>query len=434
MMRILCVGAALLLALTCNSLHAQSCEATETTVCIKEGRFAVSLDWRDSDSNLLSLSRLDVSGTAAGTPRDDEWGYFRFEEGEPTSAIVSILDGRPITGAFWVFFAASTAREYTLTVTDTATDTVRQYFNPLGNLATAIADTQAFPDGGSKATGAISLDVGSAQHPHWGDISDTGRKGEGCSSDGGGACLLDGRFEVSASWRDFDGNTGSGIGAVLEDDASVEFSFFTPENVDVLVDIRDGTSLNGEFWYGVAGLSNVEFTVAVTDLETGLQREYFNPLGATPVAGIDTGPLGTTINSGHSGFWFNAQTPGQGISVEFHPELGNFGFLAYYGFDAAAAKVGASDQRWITGQGNYEGDTLSMALFSTSGGQFNGSQSAETTEVGTAEFTVTDCRTATVQINLDEGVSGEIPLERLLPQSGGIVDLCSAVSLGASVP
>ncbi|MEE8526550.1 MAG: hypothetical protein V3T72_21655, partial [Thermoanaerobaculia bacterium] len=46
--------------------------------------------------------------------------------------------------SFWVFAAATTNVEYTLTVTDSDTGVVKTYFNPLGNAAPAITDTEAF--------------------------------------------------------------------------------------------------------------------------------------------------------------------------------------------------------------------------------------------------------------------------------------------------
>ena len=45
---------------------------------------------------------------------------------------------------FWVFAAASTNVEFTLTVTDTQENVTKTYFNPLGTVPDAITDTQAF--------------------------------------------------------------------------------------------------------------------------------------------------------------------------------------------------------------------------------------------------------------------------------------------------
>ena len=58
--------------------------------------------------------------------------------------LIKVLDGCEINNHFWVFFAAATNVEYTVTVTDTESGDVQTYFNPLGNVAEAVTDTVAF--------------------------------------------------------------------------------------------------------------------------------------------------------------------------------------------------------------------------------------------------------------------------------------------------
>jgi len=58
--------------------------------------------------------------------------------------MVKVLDGCGVNDRFWVFHAATTSVEYTLTVTDTVTGQVRRYENPLGRNAPAVTDTDAF--------------------------------------------------------------------------------------------------------------------------------------------------------------------------------------------------------------------------------------------------------------------------------------------------
>jgi hypothetical protein len=59
--------------------------------------------------------------------------------------LVKVLDGCALNQRIWVFSAATTNVEYTLTVTDTVTNQVRTYHNPAGQTAAAITDTDAFP-------------------------------------------------------------------------------------------------------------------------------------------------------------------------------------------------------------------------------------------------------------------------------------------------
>jgi hypothetical protein len=92
-------------------------------------------------------------------------------------------------------------------------------------------------------------------------------------------CLNHGRFRVEASFN------ARGIGAdgdaptiPLTADAG-GFWFFSPENVEVVVKVVDGTSFNEKVWVFVAGLSNVEYTLTVTDTAEGSIKTYFNPSG-----------------------------------------------------------------------------------------------------------------------------------------------------------
>ncbi len=117
--------------------------------------------------------------------------------------------------------------------------------------------------------------------------------GPPCQASAAALCLSGGRFEVKASWRDFAGHTGSGHAAPLSADTGT-FWFFDPANVETILKVLDGTSLNDHFWVFYGALSNVEYTLTVTDTQTGLARRYFNPSGIFASVG-DTqgfGPLG----------------------------------------------------------------------------------------------------------------------------------------------
>ncbi len=41
----------------------------------------------------------------------------------------------------------------------------------------------------------------------------------------------------------------------------------------------DGRGVNGRFWVFYGALSDVEYTITVTDTETGESRSYYNPPG-----------------------------------------------------------------------------------------------------------------------------------------------------------
>ena len=57
------------------------------------------------------------------------------------------------------------------------------------------------------------------------------------------------------------------------------FWFFGPTNVEVILKVLDGTPVNGKHWVFYGALSNVEYTLRVTDTTTGAVRTYTNPSG-----------------------------------------------------------------------------------------------------------------------------------------------------------
>ncbi len=91
-------------------------------------------------------------------------------------------------------------------------------------------------------------------------------------------CLRGGRFKLEVSWRDFDGKTGAGHAVPLTADTGA-FWFFDDDNLELAVKVLDGRGLNGKFWVFYGALSSVEYTLTVTDTQTGAAKTYRNPPG-----------------------------------------------------------------------------------------------------------------------------------------------------------
>ena len=91
-------------------------------------------------------------------------------------------------------------------------------------------------------------------------------------------CLNNQRFKVDVRWKDFDGKSGLGQAVPLTSDTGY-FWFFASSNVELIVKVLDGRGLNGHFWVFFGALSNVEYTLTVTDAQTGMIKTYFNPSG-----------------------------------------------------------------------------------------------------------------------------------------------------------
>ncbi len=257
------------------------CRAGATATCLNAGRFRVEVDWRSFDG---------TTGSGRVVPfGSEDSGLFWFFEADNWEFLVKVLDGCAINDRFWVFAAATTTVEVTLRVTDTETGATAEYFNPLGNAADAITDTGAFATCSAAARRSLESSrapIRSAglpegdqkKHPH-----------EGCVPSATRMCLSDDRFSVEVEWRDYAGNLGSGkvVGAGSAD--SGLFWFFNGANWEMLVKVLDACHLDDpHFLMLAAATTDVEYTLRVTDTETGDAREYFNPLGNAAAALVDT--------------------------------------------------------------------------------------------------------------------------------------------------
>jgi len=113
-----------------------TCRDSPTTLCLRDGRFEVQVDWRDFQGTL---------GVGRVVPVDSvDSGLFWFFDADNWEMLVKVLDGCGINDRFWVFSAATTDVEFTLRVTDTSSGLVKTYFNPSGVAAAANTDTDAF--------------------------------------------------------------------------------------------------------------------------------------------------------------------------------------------------------------------------------------------------------------------------------------------------
>jgi hypothetical protein len=113
-----------------------ACGADAETLCLQGDRFTVEVEWADLQGN---------TGPGKVVPTvSDQSGLFWFFSPDNWELMIKVLDGCGINEHYWVFSAATTNVEYTLTVTDTFSGEVRSYTNPLGVNAAAVTDTTAF--------------------------------------------------------------------------------------------------------------------------------------------------------------------------------------------------------------------------------------------------------------------------------------------------
>jgi hypothetical protein len=101
----------------------------------------------------------------------------------------------------------------------------------------------------------------------------------GCLTDATSLCLGGGRFKVRATFRTPSQTTSQAASPVPIASDSGAFTFFSANNLELLVKVVDGGAFNGRIWVFIGAASNVEYTVTVTDTTTAAVRTYFNPQG-----------------------------------------------------------------------------------------------------------------------------------------------------------
>lgn len=270
------------------------CQSGDTAMCLSQERFRVEVDWQRFDG-----VRGDARRVSQGT---NDSGLFWFFQDQNWEMLVKVLDGCQANQHFWVFAAATTNVEYTLRITDTATGVVKTYFNPLGTAASAVTDTNAFSTCGTEqnqasdaseltAPGSSDVDMMLAPLPSVQPSDLKVGSTSPCVAGPSRLCLNQERFELTVSWEDFSGASGTGQVAPLRADDSGLFWFFDGNNWEMLAKVINGCAANGHYWVFAASTTNVGYQLSVRDTQTGMVREYSNPLGRSADAITDSEAL-----------------------------------------------------------------------------------------------------------------------------------------------
>lgn len=123
------------LSLTDDDEATGPCVDDDTTLCFLSGRFRLVVDWRRNDGQVGQGHRIPVT---------DRSGLFWFFNEQNVEMLVKMVDACSLSNSFWVFFAATTNVEFTLTVTDTVAGRSKVYTNALNHPAEPVQDTAAF--------------------------------------------------------------------------------------------------------------------------------------------------------------------------------------------------------------------------------------------------------------------------------------------------
>lgn len=105
-----------------------------------------------------------------------------------------------------------------------------------------------------------------------------GGGGGGCTPNATTLCLNNSNFRVTATFATGAGQSGNGM-AVAETTDTGMFWFFSANNIEMIIKVVNGCSLNSRYWVFAGGLTNVAVTITVTDTRNGTTRTYTNPQG-----------------------------------------------------------------------------------------------------------------------------------------------------------
>ena len=276
-----------------------ACRAGESFLCLREGRFEVQVHWKNNavagDYGLGRSVPVEVS---------DESGLFWFFDPSNIELVVKVLDGGAINGNYWVFFGALSDVEYWITVREVDGDGSRTYHNPQERIC-GQNDTAAFPrsaapavvaSGANRAVGPPGIDLSRLAAQPFGEarVTRPAHGGGHCEPGPHRLCVLKDRFALEVRFVDPkasnpEGDPGNAATVLpsLTTGATGFFWFFNEANIELAAKVLDGRALNGRFWLLYGGVSDVEYTLTVTDTVTGLSESYHNEQGSI-CGGVDT--------------------------------------------------------------------------------------------------------------------------------------------------
>jgi hypothetical protein len=273
------------------------CTPGATTLCLNNGRFRARA--------IFSAPNLGINNAPAQVvPLTSDTGYLWFFSSSNVEVVLKVVDGRGFNGAFWVFYGALSNVQYTITIADTSTGAVKTYSNQPGNLA-SVADTAAFPSSAAQidlASTTASMELSKSgkdkianESAQIAGLLTSARAGVGSSNIGNGVttlapqvctandttlCLNNGRFQVQAIFSAPTlGIQNAAAHAIPLTSDTGYFWFFSSNNVEIAAKAVDGRAFNNFYWFFYGALSNVEYTITVTDTVTGVVKTYSNPAG-----------------------------------------------------------------------------------------------------------------------------------------------------------
>ena len=269
---------------------AAPCVVNGNTACLLNDRFKVVINYLNQFANPPQPGLLLAAKLLPGAQNPDT-ATFGFGSALAVEVVVRVQDARPFgLERFDIYYGGMTDVEYTVTVQDTVTGTTRAYRNPPGTVGGGV-DRTSFPSNGSFTPAFAMIQSASvAQAP----VVRPTVAPSTCAPNANTLCLLSNRFQVKIDYLNQFANPpqpGSLLGAKLlpgtqNPDTGI-FGFGSPQAIEAVVRIQDARPFGlprFDIYFG--GMTDVEYTVTVTDTVTGTTRQYRNPPG-TVGGGVD---------------------------------------------------------------------------------------------------------------------------------------------------
>ncbi len=238
--------------------------------------------YHDQSVNKVFAQRLDASGALLGQPLEvGDQTFF----GPPDAAasflgqMMVVWSGDTPDGAR--IYGRLIARDW-VPITDKLLVSTP---SPVDDVLPSIAGSAALGFAVAWSNGDADIYPGSPPNPQ------NGRDGsffgvfarllgpEACLASSTVLCLGGGRFQARVTWKNpATGETGMGRILPLTTDTGA-FWFFGQDNLELVVKVLDGTAVNGAHWVYYGALSDVEYTLEVTDNRSLKTKTYRNPAG-----------------------------------------------------------------------------------------------------------------------------------------------------------
>lgn len=280
------------------SVEVGDCQPTNAILCLQDLRWGAFVRWRNQHA-APGETNTGVARAVPAPAGNDQAGLFWFFTPDNLELILKAIDGTSVNSYTWIFHGSLTDLEYWIEVHDFDEWTDWwQHHNPPGQVCGG-ADTEALggpswfsinPGGASSSSATSRFDLpraparaaapsGPATRFAVLDAPAGAAQTAPCLADEETLCFLDGRIAVTAAWTDHHNGGNGRAGAVPYTDVTGFFTFFEPQNLELVVKVLDGRTVNGKIWVFYGALTDIGYTIEVRDLAGHAVRTYENSPG-----------------------------------------------------------------------------------------------------------------------------------------------------------